>query len=93
MSDCEQQCPSDSPLMIAWEKYKATDEYKNSLLWATRYIPEDDPAEIERIRSKGANPVTKANKEQFVEGSLWAAFMAGFLAIYPNGDQAQGVRP
>lgn len=87
MSACEQPCPSDSTLMIAWEKYKATDEYKNSLSWATRCIPDDDPAEIERVRASGSNPVTKANKEKYVEGSLWAAFMSGFLAMYPNGDQ------
>lgn len=26
----ETPCPKDSPLMIAWEAHKATDEYKNS---------------------------------------------------------------
>ena len=29
------QCPADSPLMKAWEHYKATDDYRNSLHWAT----------------------------------------------------------
>lgn len=81
----ETPCPKDSPLMIAWEAYKSTDNYANTRFWATRYIPEDDPAAIERIRATGANPATKANKEQYVEGSLWAAFMAGYLAVNPNG--------
>jgi hypothetical protein len=80
-------CPKDSPLMIAWEAYKSTDDYANSRSWATRFIPEDDPEEIECIRAHGANPVTKANKEQYVEGSLWAAFMAGYLAVNPDGAQ------
>lgn len=72
-------CPKDSALMQTWEAYKTSVEYKNSYNWATRYIPDDDPAELERIRASGANPWTKAMKVQAVEGSLWAAFMHGWL--------------
>lgn len=72
-------CPKDSAIMQAWELYKASEEYKNSHSWATRYIPDDDPAELERVRSTGANPFTKEMKVQAVEGSLWAAFMHGWL--------------
>lgn len=71
-------CPRDSAIMQTWELYKASDEYKNSYSWATRYIPEDDPAELERIRASGANPWTRAMKVQAVEGSLWAAFTHGW---------------
>lgn len=71
-------CPKDSALMQTWEMYKISEEYKNSHSWATRYIPEDDPAELERIRASGANPWTKEMKVQAVEGSLWAAFMHGW---------------
>ena len=72
--------------MQTWEMFKASDEYKNSHSWATRYIPDDDPTEIERIRASGANPWTKEMKVQAVEGSLWAAFMHGWL-------EAGGVDP
>ena len=72
-------CPKDSALMQTWETYKLSEEYKNSHSWATRYIPDDDPAELERIRASGANPWTKEMKVQAVEGSLWAAFMHGWL--------------
>lgn len=45
-------CPSDSPLMKAWEGYKASPEYANSFRWAEH--------------------------EQHRDGSMWAAFLAGF---------------
>ena len=72
-------CPKDSAIMQTWELYKASEQYKNSHGWATRYIPDDDPAELERIRASGANPWTKEMKIQAVEGSLWTAFMHGGL--------------
>lgn len=71
-------CPKDSALMISWETYKTSDEYKNSYSWATRYIPDDDPAELERVRADGLNPFTKQMKVQAIEGSLWAAFSHGW---------------
>lgn len=73
-------CPPDSPLMKAWEAHKASEQYANSYSWATRYIPEDDPSEIERIRQSGANAWTRAMKLQAVEGSLWASFSAAWAA-------------
>ena len=33
-------CPKDSAIMQTWELYKASDEYKNSHSWATRFIPD-----------------------------------------------------
>lgn len=50
----ERPCPPDSELMKAWEKYKASDDYANSLHWAA--------------------------KDEYREGSMWAAFMSGFEA-------------
>lgn len=70
--------PKDAPLMIAWEAYKETDDYKNSHSWATRFIPDDDPAEVERVRASGANYFGKEQRIMAVEGSLWAAFMNGY---------------
>lgn len=72
-------CPKDSAIMQTWEAYKASVEYANSYKYATQYIPQDDPAELERIREGGANPWTREMKVQAVEGSLWAAFMHGWL--------------
>lgn len=72
-------CPKDSAIMQTWEMYKLSEEYKNSHSWATRYIPDDDPAELERIRASGANPWTREMKVQAVEGSLWSAFLHGWL--------------
>ena len=46
--------PKDSPLMVAWEAYKASEGYANTKAWAL-------------------NP-------QHVDGSLWAAFQAGYEA-------------
>jgi len=72
-------CPKDSAIMQTWEIYQTSVEYKNSHNWATCYIPDDDPAELERIRASGANPWTKEMKIRAVEGSLWAAFLHGWL--------------
>lgn len=85
-------CPPDSALMKSWEAHKATEEYANSLSWATRYIPQDDLEEIERIRATGANAWTHQMKVQAAEGSLWAQFSAGWLAAggaapFSNGER------
>jgi hypothetical protein len=34
MSDAQQPCPPDHPLMVAWEKYKAAPEFANTKQWA-----------------------------------------------------------
>jgi hypothetical protein len=72
-------CPKDSAIMEAWESYTASAEYKDTYSWATRFIPDDDPDELERIRASGTNPWTKEIKTRVIEGSLWAAFMRGWL--------------
>lgn len=84
MNEAMSPAPKDSAIMRAWEAYKATEDYKNSHHWATKYIPDDDPAELERIRESGANPWTKELKIQAVEGSLWAMFMHGWLKRATN---------
>lgn len=61
-------CPDDHPLMIAWTKYRHTEEAANSDKWA-RTIHVSGPMQGQIIVS---HPHT--------EGSLWAAFMAGFEA-------------
>lgn len=55
--------PKDHPAIIAWERYKASDEYANSFRWAEHILHR--------------------------EGSMWAAFYAGFVALSAQGDAAQ----
>lgn len=70
------QCPPDHPLMIAWQAYQATEDYQNSYKWATAGI---EPPPVVR-RDPNANYPTADSYRQYVQGSLWAAFMAGFNA-------------
>ena len=54
MSNVERMVGQDEPLMIAWNAYKATEEYANSRQWA--------------------------EYKAHLDGSLWAAFCAGYAA-------------
>lgn len=54
MSNVSTAVPEDHPLMVAWSKYKATDDFSNAKKWAVH--------------------------TEHSEGSLWAAFLAGFAA-------------
>lgn len=54
----EQAIPQEAPVMIAWNNYKASDEFQNAKKWAI-------------------NP-------DHTDGSLWAAFYAGFFACAVN---------
>lgn len=72
-------CPPDHPLMIAWKAYEQGEDYENSKRWALTIWPMlqvGDP-EAERKRLSLA-PIEQ--REQWVKGSMWAAFMAGFAA-------------
>lgn len=62
------QVPDDHPLMIAWEKYRATEEAENSDKWA-RTVKVSEPMQGQIIL-----------EHPHVVGSLWAAFSAGFAA-------------
>ena len=52
--NAERMVGQDEPLMIAWNAYKATEEYANSRQWA--------------------------EYKAHLDGSLWAAFCAGYAA-------------
>ena len=58
----------DEPLMIAWEKYRATDGAENSDKWA-RTLAVSEPMQGQIIVG-----------HPHLVGSLWAAFMAGWIA-------------
>lgn len=73
-------CPPDSDLMKAWNAYQETEDFKNTLYWATA----ETRMRPERAQEVGLDPTANvATPEMLVErrkGSLWAAFMAGFNA-------------
>ncbi len=73
------ECPKDHPLMIAWEKYKATEDAANTFKWAKAPLDYFDDEDIPEPKN-GGNKWRKYNMEQAIDGSLWAAFMAGFMA-------------
>lgn len=60
--------PQDSPLWKAWEAYKASEEFANSMKWASTARVDD--------HGDGTMTLTYPHKQ----GSLWAAFAAGFSA-------------
>jgi hypothetical protein len=72
-----QQVPPDNALMKAWNAYQETDDFKNSLIWATvtRYT---DAGNQNFVVDEAANQISDFQREQHAKGSLWAAFMAGF---------------
>jgi hypothetical protein len=70
------QVPADHPLMKAWTAYQKTDDFKNTLGWATKAIlisTQETAPEANRV-----DPVEQ--REQRAMGTLWGAFMAGFNA-------------
>ncbi len=75
--------PADHPLMVAWNAYQATEDYANSKRWALRLRPSAQVGSPE-AETTDQEIATLKTREQFVEGSLWAAFMAGFNAARPT---------
>lgn len=70
----ETPCPPDSDLMKAWRVHQETEEFKNSFNWATRVVSCDQGPNGDAKRA------TDGERSNWVKGSLWACFMAGFAA-------------
>ncbi len=66
-----------SDLAKAWAAYQETEDFRNSFNWATRLLAYDNQ------QGPNGNEVraTDVQRGQWVKGSLWAAFMAGFNAL------------
>lgn len=79
MADAETPVAKDDPLSIAWEAYRATANYKSAKHWALVIAPliQAGHPDAERLRY-GLMPIDQ--RENHVEGSLWAAFLAGYEA-------------
>jgi hypothetical protein len=79
MSDAASPVPADHPLMLAWNAYKETEEFKNSKKWALTIAPMIQAGDPDAERKRfSLMPIEQ--RETHVDGSLWAAFMAGFAA-------------
>ena len=66
--------PKDHPMMVAWDKWCETDEFKNALRWCFRTTYDDGRA-IDPLRV-----------EEHAKGSLWLAFTKGMeAALTPQG--------
>jgi len=62
--------PDDDPMMLAWRAFQETDDYKNALKWVQ---------ELGSITfSFNANGTRITAEHPYVEGSLWAPFIAGY---------------
>lgn len=61
-------------MMVAWEAFKATEEFKNALRWAlaTKY---DD-----------GRPIEDEFREQHALGALWLAFTEGRKPASQGGE-------
>lgn len=73
--------PKDHPMMVAWEAHKATEDYANSLHWALRVMPmlqAGAPEAVTKADVCGLMPLEQRTRH--VEGSMWAAFLAGWDA-------------
>lgn len=69
--------PADHPMMVAWKAYQETDAFMNSLIWATALNYSE--AGAHRASDPDA-PFSGIQREQNAKGSLWAAFVEGWLA-------------
>lgn len=73
----QQALPKDHPLMLAWEAYKQTEEYKNAKHWALTIQPMIQATDPEAERKRySLMPIEQ--RERHIEGSLWAMFYAGW---------------
>ena len=73
--------PKESPLMLAWETYKQSEDYANSKRWAMRIAPMVQAGDPDAEAKRDFDLMPREQREQHVEGALWASFMAGFAAL------------
>lgn len=64
---------TSDPLMLAWNEYKKSKEFANSKKWAVATNYDD------------GRPIPSEFRTSNLEGSMWAAFVAGFQH-YPKPD-------
>jgi len=72
--------PDNHPLMVAWKKYQQTDEFANSKKWALQIAPMVQAMDPDGEAKRLYDIMPREQRERHVQGSLWAAFMAGLEA-------------
>lgn len=79
-AEASAEVSADSPLRRAWDAYRATLAYERSKGWALHIAPtvQAGTPDAEHYRRFEIMPFEQ--REQHVEGSLWAAFTEGFRA-------------
>lgn len=87
MSDVQAPVAADHPLMIAWKAYQETEGYHNSRGWALQIAPmvQHGSPDAERQRRFEIMPLDQ--REQHVDGALWAAFVAGFQSQHDKSEK------
>jgi len=78
-----QPLSSNHPLMIAWNSFCSTEEFKNALRWATETHYED------------GRPILDEFRQEHAKGALWLAFTRGMeIALAaPVGSIAPSATP
>lgn len=69
-ADTQTVLDKDHPLMIAWNEFKSTDRFEQSLEWAikTEYFD--------------GRPITDESRKQHAIGAMWTAFVHGRTSTY-----------
>lgn len=76
--------PNDDPMMVAWNAYKAGDEFANSKKWALTLAPLVQFGDPNGDMKRSCEIMSIERRERNVGGALWAAFCAGFAASNGN---------
>ena len=69
-------CPPDSAIMKAWRAYQETESFKNSF----GFVTTEQRKELKPPPDPAANAVTDWHRDEWAKGSMWTAFMSGWLA-------------
>lgn len=77
MSGAMAPCPPNSALMKAWTAYQETEDFKNSFKWVTTEQRKPLPKQAD---APEANIATDWHRNQWAQGSMWAAFVEGWNA-------------
>ena len=77
------ELPLSHPMRQAWEEYKAGAEYANSKHWALRVAPMFQAGEG---RDATCDLMPLEQRSRYVDGSMWAAFVAGWNAAMGGGN-------
>ena len=77
MRSAMSKLPLTDPMWADWEKYRATADYENSKHWAMRVAP---MFQVGEDRAAVCDLMPIEQRSRHVDGSMWAAFVAGYEA-------------